>query len=66
MDICPTILHLSNLPTGEEMDGRILLETLVETKELKKVSYKNLRESSNLSDFDEEAIKERLKSLGYM
>ena len=66
MDICPMILHLSNLPIGEEMDGRILVEVLVETKEVKKVSYKDLRESSLLSDFDEEAIKERLKSLGYM
>jgi predicted AlkP superfamily phosphohydrolase/phosphomutase len=72
MDLAPTILHLSNCPIPNDMDGRVLHESLKGSSEgaRRKVRYIESSTSSVheqvLSHEEQQVIEERLKSLGYM
>ena len=72
LDLTPTLLYLYGMPTGEDMDGRIMEDIF--TDEFKSnnpgislVSYetgRRIRSRLVSSDVDE-AIKKQLRSLGY-
>jgi len=74
MDVAPTILHLSGVPIPKEMDGRVLEEIL--TPEFAdshpiEISKEDSGPAASgpkddYSNEDEEAISERLRSLGYI
>lgn len=73
LDIAPTILFLKQLPVPIDMDGKVL-EEIFDVKFLKenKVSYVDpkidKKASSNFeySEYEKQAIKKRLKDLGYL
>ena len=71
IDIAPTIQYLMGLPVLEEMDGRVLEET-IDRSYLKENTIKYVKswelggKGYHYSDEDEEKIKESLKSLGYL
>lgn len=68
IDIAPTILHLLGLPVPPDMDGRVLSETISQTRP---VAYggsgelEHAREGT-YSDEEEAEVVERLKDLGYL
>jgi predicted AlkP superfamily phosphohydrolase/phosphomutase len=74
-DITPTILYLMGLPIGKDMKGKVLVEA-IDTTYLKKhpIKYIETYETSKQekpqkpirSPIDEEKIKERMRSLGYI
>ncbi len=69
-DVAPTALHMLNMPIDGGMDGRALEEIFENKEEIKKKKYGTESESEGagkkLSAEDEEAVKQRLKALGYM
>ena len=77
MDIAPTALHALGLPVPEEMDGRVLTElfdpAFLESHPVRR-SHGTLQasgpDSGQGGDYedseDEERVKERLRSLGYL
>lgn len=67
-DVTPTLLAALKLPTGSDMDGRILHEALAQPPGVGKADYASLRgPAANALAKDEEAqLAERLKGLGYM
>jgi len=74
LDITPTLLHLHGLPVGEDMDGRVLTELLVEDGASRPVAMVETHEKGPPpvkrprpipSDTDSDVI-ERLRSLGYL
>jgi predicted AlkP superfamily phosphohydrolase/phosphomutase len=67
-DVTPTLLHALGHPVGDDMDGRVIAEALVEQAPLRTASYKDLRGSgaSSLGGDEEAQLAERLKGLGYM
>ena len=73
-DICPTILYALGLPLLEDMDGSILNIFLDEYKEEHKVKYISIKDKERIviplsqeeKDNNEDEIKQRLKSLGYL
>lgn len=71
IDICPTILYLMELPVYEEMDGRVMEESIdpdyLKSHPVKVISAAQYGgKSSQYSQKDEEKIKESLKGLGYL
>lgn len=71
-DIAPTILHLMGQPVPTDMDGRVLGEALSEdfmrqnpVRSGKPSGHQDSRETSWSAE-DEEAVKERLRGLGYI
>jgi predicted AlkP superfamily phosphohydrolase/phosphomutase len=67
-DITPTLLATLGLPSGQEMDGRILAEAFTSPPSMDTAPYAQLRGGhlDGLSDEDEAAVADRLKGLGYM
>ncbi|MBI2529688.1 MAG: alkaline phosphatase family protein [Candidatus Diapherotrites archaeon] len=67
-DVAPTVLHMLNMPVDEGMDGRALEEIFENKREIKKKKYgtEGGGAEAKLSAQDEEAVKQRLKALGYM
>jgi predicted AlkP superfamily phosphohydrolase/phosphomutase len=66
-DIAPSILYLSKLPVGRDMDGRPLLEAFVSKRPVQTALYtkmKHLPRKENLSRNRKKI--EELKSLGYI
>jgi len=71
VDVAPTILHMLDVPIPEDVDGKVLKDIFREgsnfanreIKRKKPVSRKS--KDIKLDKEDEEAIKKRLKSLGY-
>jgi hypothetical protein len=72
MDLAPTILHISNCPVPDDMQGRVLSESLRSTSEQARRPVRYIQSSAStvqeqvLSDQEQEIIEDRLKSLGYM
>lgn len=73
IDLAPTILHMFGLPIPSDMDGEVLVEVFNEksnlAKEIKKYEAApdaDKRRLANLSEDEENKIKERLRKLGYM
>ena len=73
-DITPTILYYLGLPVARDMDGKVLVEAIKEAY-LKKnpIQYINTYETQKkdkvekpIRSYDEEMIKERMRSLGYI
>jgi len=67
-DVAPTVLHMLDMPIDGGMDGKVLDEIFENKKEIKKRKYETEGEGAKgkLSAQDEEAVKQRLKALGYM
>lgn len=72
MDLAPTILHLMGLPVPEDMDGHVLTSVLTDPF---RAAHPVVRcepgpgpagEPYTWSDDDEEALRDRLKGLGYL
>jgi predicted AlkP superfamily phosphohydrolase/phosphomutase len=70
-DLAPTILHLMGQPIPAHMDGRPMLEILSESADLDAPRItaaweSNSGHSEGLSEDEEQAIRQRLKDLGYV
>jgi arylsulfatase A-like enzyme len=70
-DIAPTILHMLGLPVPEDADGKVLKEIFFRNsdparREVSKRSAEVKREQVERSEEEEEAVKKRLKDLGYI
>jgi predicted AlkP superfamily phosphohydrolase/phosphomutase len=78
LDLAPTILHLMGIPVSEDMQGRVLSETLRTDSEpaLRQILYtqssdqgkslQNAVEQKTFTQEEEEELSQRLKSLGYI
>lgn len=72
MDLAPTILHISDCPVPDDMDGRVLSESLRRNSEQGKRPVRYVQSSAStvqeqvLTEKEQEIIEDRLKSLGYM
>lgn len=71
-DIAPTVLHLMGQPVPADMDGRVLNGALSEdfvrqnpVRRAKPSAHQDSRETSWSAE-EEEAVKERLRGLGYI
>jgi predicted AlkP superfamily phosphohydrolase/phosphomutase len=71
-DVAPTVLYLSGIPVGRDMDGKVLIEAIrPEFLKRNPINYVSTHdregESYRISTFilDEE-VKEKLRSLGYL
>jgi predicted AlkP superfamily phosphohydrolase/phosphomutase len=70
MDIAPTVLHILGLHATKDMDGKVLkkifrTESGLVGKRIRKIRDKRRKEVPMTTE-DEEFIRERLKSLGYL
>ena len=54
IDIAPTILHILDLPGGEEMDGRVLHEALDNAGDSSEVEFRTVTRTAELSDYRQE------------
>jgi len=73
VDIAPTILHILGVPVSKDMDGQVLKQIFMPKSKFEKqqVKFQEFHQSSKekihqSSKEDEEAIKKRLRMLGYM
>jgi predicted AlkP superfamily phosphohydrolase/phosphomutase len=74
IDIAPTALHFFDLPIGEDMDGKPILEMFKKTDKPKYIeSWENvegdfgeLPENSDSSEFSDQETMEQLIELGYI
>jgi hypothetical protein len=73
LDLAPTILYLLGVPVPDDMDGRVLVEALrkqrlraqpIESLPAEDVTTKE--PDRDLTEQEEEEIKDRLRALGYM
>ncbi len=68
-DLAPTIIHLLGAPVPTYMQGRVLLEMLVEQREIETVEFEGEEPPDAAIAFTEEEealIEERLRGLGYV
>lgn len=71
-DVAPTVLHLMGQPVPADVDGRVLTEALrpdwVREKGIAQVSDQDSATPSSVdfSPADEEAVRQRLRDLGYL
>jgi predicted AlkP superfamily phosphohydrolase/phosphomutase len=70
-DVAPTILHIMGAPISSEMDGRVLTEIFRKESHLAKDEVKiqkpTIRETKQIvRRIDEDDLKKRLESLGYL
>ncbi len=68
MDLAPTILHLMGLPVPDDMDGRVLTETLTSSHpvEFRSVSPDEAGAETGLSEEESTEVEDRLRALGYL
>jgi predicted AlkP superfamily phosphohydrolase/phosphomutase len=68
VDLAPTILHLMGLPVPDDMDGRVLTETLTTPRpvEFRAVSVDDAGAEAGLSEEESTEVEERLRALGYL
>jgi hypothetical protein len=72
MDLAPTILHISGCSVPDDMDGRVLQESLRDSSEQAKRPVSYVKSSTShvhdhgLTSDEQLIIEERLSSLGYM
>lgn len=72
VDLAPTVLHIMGVPVADDMDGRVLTELFDPNAELakRKIAYQSYslekKEEIEWSESDEEAVRGRLKGLGYI
>ncbi|MCJ7611466.1 MAG: alkaline phosphatase family protein [Candidatus Aminicenantes bacterium] len=66
-DITPSILYLTGLPVGRDMDGRPLLEVFTSKRPVRTTVYTKMKHLPRKEDADRDRKKiEELKSLGYI
>ena len=66
-DLTPSILYLSGLPVGRDMDGRPLLEAFTSRRPVRTTVYTKMKHLPAKKDADRDQKKiEELKSLGYI
>jgi predicted AlkP superfamily phosphohydrolase/phosphomutase len=70
-DVCATVLHMLGAAVPDDLDGGIRLDFFEESAEPVKrparfVSIGGVTPAESAEDFDDEAIKEQLRGLGYM
>jgi len=66
-DITPSILYLTGLPVGRDMDGRPLLEAFTSERPVRTTVYTKMKHLPAKEDRDRDRKKiEELKSLGYI
>jgi predicted AlkP superfamily phosphohydrolase/phosphomutase len=70
-DLCPTILHLLELPVPEDVDGRVVVEALAEPHASRPVVFGASAGGEDIAEVgysEEEAaeMEERLSALGYL
>lgn len=72
VDVTPTILHMMNAPIPEDVDGKVLKDifrsdsVFAKRKTKRRKPLRRKGENIILSKEDEESIKKRLRSLGYL
>jgi predicted AlkP superfamily phosphohydrolase/phosphomutase len=70
VDVAPTVLRILGLPQGADMDGRALADMLVETPPpppaVGAVEPPRAAAESSYTPEEEEAVRERLRQLGYL
>jgi predicted AlkP superfamily phosphohydrolase/phosphomutase len=68
LDVAPTVLHTLGLPIPEDMDGRVLDEIFTTRRQQQReaATVATAPAGAVLSSAEEEDIKERLRSLGYL
>jgi predicted AlkP superfamily phosphohydrolase/phosphomutase len=71
VDVCPTALHLLGVGVPDDLDGRVRAELFrpdseAGTRPVRYVTPAGAVEAQELEDYDDEAIKEKLRGLGYM
>ena len=71
MDVLPTALHILGLAVPTDVDGVVRLELFerdsdIATRPVSFVEPAGPLESDSGDEFDDEAIKEKLRGLGYM
>jgi predicted AlkP superfamily phosphohydrolase/phosphomutase len=72
LDLAPTILYLLGQPVPEDMDGRVLKEALTDDFlaeqpiEIRATTGRFAAGEVDWSEEEEEAVKERLRGLGYL
>lgn len=68
-DFLPTLLHYLNLSVPKDMDGQVLQEILIDDQ-LQEITFEDSRKAESTdtdsSESDQQAIKDRLKDLGYL
>lgn len=65
-DVCPTILHIFDVPIPPNMDGKVLKGLFVEGSEISKRAINYCKRKENKTREEKERIKQRLKSLRYV
>jgi predicted AlkP superfamily phosphohydrolase/phosphomutase len=70
-DIAPTVLYLQGVPIPETMDGRVLIELFGKDIDKNQIVYTSEKDQQKkggkgYNEEEETAIKEKLKSLGYL
>ena len=73
VDIAPTLLYLHDLPVLDNMDGRVLLESLTDKfiynheVLIETVAHsKSPTEADSQSEAEQKEIEQRLRDLGYL
>lgn len=71
VDVCPTALHMLGLAVPDDLDGSVRLELFDPGSEVaaRPVAYEHVDahvEGADLEEYDDEAIKDKLRGLGYM
>lgn len=71
VDVLPTVLHALGLPVPSDVDGRVRTELFREESEIASrpvvtVDVEGGIVSDDAGEYDDEAIKEKLRGLGYM
>ncbi len=71
VDVAPTVLQLMQLPVPDRMDGRVLAEIFSDRpaeplRESVPAASNAYADDDAYSAEDEEAVKERLRQLGYL
>jgi predicted AlkP superfamily phosphohydrolase/phosphomutase len=71
VDVCPTALHLLGVGVPDDLDGRVRAEMFrpdsdAATRPVRVVAAEGAVERDDLDEYDDEAIKEKLRGLGYM
>ena len=66
IDIAPTILHILDLPGGEEMDGRVLHEALDNAGDSSEVEFRTVTRTAELSDYRQEVTATSVRGSIYL
>ncbi|MBK6317080.1 MAG: hypothetical protein IPF53_23060 [Blastocatellia bacterium] len=71
VDVCPTAMHMLGIGVPDDLDGRVALElfregSVPQSRPVKKVTPDATISADDGEAYDDDAIKEKLRGLGYM